>query len=187
MKQNRPNPIRIPLAASSSRDKRAPTPGWTNPRMRQKRSRKGTSLATIEPSNRSELLSLCGAFVGNQGAPPQILDALRRFVTTEPKALTCQPLFRADEIEERKVIGGTLQTMIESHNTLENVVGPVFWSLIMTAPIHRLRSWVQDECKPDRVNYAYTATIDLGHLLKTCRFQCSQPPAPHSAMCSHWL
>lgn len=86
-----------------------------------------------------------------------------------------RPLFVAEEMEERKALGERVQSVVGARVAMEAVVGPVFWSLLMTAPIRNLRSWAEDECKPEGINSAYMTTKALGHLLNTCRSQRSPP------------
>lgn len=65
-------------------------------------------------TDRAELLQLCDSFVRNQDAPPQVLYALHRFVTTEPKALIPRTLFCEDEIAERKLLAERVQFSVDA-------------------------------------------------------------------------
>ncbi|KEZ42870.1 hypothetical protein SAPIO_CDS5298 [Scedosporium apiospermum] len=96
-----------------------------------------------EDTNR-QLVQQCAAFLQRPELDPQTRDALRAFVTS-PLA-TCVPpsVNYVDNIEERARIGHAIQEC--DRNPPTGRANPILWSLIMVAPLDRLREMLDETC-----------------------------------------
>jgi hypothetical protein len=129
---------------------------------------------TDTPASSEELGILCNNFVQSGRASAETLSALRTFVISEPRdVIEPAPTLGIDEVEERKALGRAIQAAVEARGKLEKVLRLVFWSLVMTAPLARLREFVSSMNNP-------FVEIDLIRtraetMLKTCVFPPCSP------------
>ncbi|MBE3047744.1 hypothetical protein IMZ48_35595 [Candidatus Bathyarchaeota archaeon] len=129
-------------------------------------------------AGQDDLQQLCNAFITDKSVPPEILDALRRFVVTQPRRITPPPLPLADEIDERKQLGKKIQLRAEISRGIQKVPGSSFWALLMTVPIVQLRDFTDKYCQFPIFNAANMVRKELVFLFKACESSHPQAPSP---------
>ncbi|MBE3045067.1 hypothetical protein IMZ48_21435 [Candidatus Bathyarchaeota archaeon] len=102
--------------------------------------------------------------------PPAVLEALAKFVTSEPRrVIPPSPPYGQDELEERMTIGRkSTEALMGTLPTMEKCITPVFWSLIMCAPIDTLRSSMEWNSELRDICVAEMIPSRLGIMMKLC-------------------
>lgn len=126
-----------------------------------------------------DLGHFCEGFIQN-GVPDGVLDALRKFVTTEPQHII-EPVQTHDheEAEERAMLCGRMKrALLDAEPSKDATMTSVLWSLFMTAPIEQLRSFESTNSQSVAVRFLEMTRTRLGVLLNTCEPLSFRPVTP---------
>lgn len=127
-----------------------------------------------------DLGHLCDCFIQNDGVPDGILDALRKFVTTEPRQIIeLLQTHDHEEVEERAMLCGRMKrALLDAELSKDTTMTSVLWSLFMTVPMEQLRSFESTNSQSVVVHFLEMARTRLGILLNTCEPLSSRLVAP---------
>ena len=117
------------------------------------------------------ILKDCREFVERGDQRSEFLDALKRFLESEPRNVsTPAPAYGCGDLDERRALGETMMQILEGTvPKMDWNITSTLWSIFSVAPLPYLRGFVSMTSQPaGPVGFVEEVRTRLEILLKTC-------------------